>query len=287
MKPAVFKYIAVESTKDAISVLIEHGDEAKVLAGGQSLIPMMNMRLARPGVLVDINRIAGLDSIAGGAGLEIGALARHSAVLRSPEVQAFAPIMSRALTHVGHVGIRNRGTIGGSIAHADSAAEMPTVLLALGGSVVAEGPRGERVIAADDLFVTNFTTRLDDEEILTRVLVPSPSQDSRSSFHEVARRHGDFALVMAAATADVRGGVIHSPRIVIGSVADRPIRATAAEQYLEGQTLGDPDVIHAAALLVVEDINPPNDVHASGDYRKEVAQALVHRALTDMATQGA
>jgi carbon-monoxide dehydrogenase medium subunit len=283
MKPAPVKYIATETLDDAISVLVEHGDEAKVLAGGQSLIPMLNMRLARPAVLVDVNRIPGLGTIDANGGLTIGALTRHVALLRSDEARAHTPILAEALRHVGHVGIRSRGTVGGSIAHADSAAELPVVLLALDGSVVVQGPRGERTIAASDLFVTNFTTSLEEDEILTHVKVPAQQGDVRSSFKEIARRHGDFGLVLVAAVAEIAGGEVQSARIALGSVADRSIRAAAAEAFLAGKSLEDQSVLNEVARLVEEELDPPSDVHASGTYRAEVAGVLVRRALSDMA----
>lgn len=285
VKPAPFEYVTPETLEEAVGLLAEHGDEAKILAGGQSLIPMLNMRLARPGVLIDINRIPGLDAISVNGELRFGALARHAVVLRSEEVRRHTPIIGAALPHVGHVGIRTRGTIGGSLAHADSAAELPTVLMALGGSVTVLGPSGERTIPVDDLFVTSFTTSLEEDEILVSVQMPAAGADRRSAFLEVARRHGDFALVLVAVTADVSDGVVTSARIALGSVADRTIRATTAEGVLIGKSLDDPAVRSEVAAAVAAEIDPPSDVHASEAYRRQVAGVLVQRALSQMTTQ--
>ena len=287
MKPAPFMYAAAENVEDAISVLAEHGDEAKVLAGGQSLLPLMNLRLARPGVLVDINRISALDGIARNGGLTIGATTRHAAVLRSAEVRAYAPIITEALRFVGHAGIRSRGTVGGSIAHGDPAGELPAVLLALGGEVTVQGPNGERRIAADDLFVSSFTTSLADDEILTSVHFPMPAPDGRWAFHEVARRHGDFALVGVAAVAETdESGTVREARISLLGVADRPLRVAAAEQAVAGRQLGDETAADEAGRRAAEDLDPPTDVHGTSAYRKQAAEALVRRALKTMSTQG-
>jgi CO/xanthine dehydrogenase FAD-binding subunit len=245
----------------------------------------MNLRLARPGVLVDINRVAALDGIRRNGGLTIGATARHAAILRSSDVQAVAPMIGEAVRLIGHPGIRSRGTFGGSIAHADAAAELPAVLLALGGEVTVQGPSGERTIAADDLFVTAFTTSIADNEILTSVRIPAPAPNARWAFHEVARRHGDFALVGVAATAELDdSGYVRRARIGLLGVADRPVRAGAAEQALVGRTLADGAA--EAGGLAARDLDPPADVHGSSSYRKQAAEALVRRALTTMSTQG-
>ena len=269
-----------------MAILDEHGDEAKVLAGDQSLIPLMNMRLARPGVLVDINRLR-LDGIKSNGGLTIGALTRQSAVLRSGDVSAYAPIIAAALRHVGHPGIRTRGTFGGSIAHADPAAELPAVLLALDGEVVARGPGGERTIPAEELFVTNFTTSLAPNEVLTSVRFPWSLDKARWAFHEVARRHGDFALAGVASAAEVeKGATCKSARIALFAVADRPVRAKEAEEFLVGKQLDDAAVVEEAARLACAGLEPQSDFHATSQYRKEAAEALVRRALTHMSTQG-
>jgi carbon-monoxide dehydrogenase medium subunit len=285
VKPAPFKYSRPESLGDAIAVLEQHGDEAKILAGGQSLIPLMNMRLARPGVLVDINGIPGLEEISRNGGLSIGTNVRHAAVLRSPDVHAFAPILVEAMGHVGHVGIRSRGTLGGATAHADPASEIPAVLLALDAQITARGNGGERTIAADEFFVSTFETELEDDEIVTSIRLPYPTDAAAWSFHEVARRHGDFALVGVAAVAELDGsGNVSKARIALSGVAETPVRATQAEDALVGQSLADG--ADEAGRLAEQQLDPPADFHASSVYRSEVARALVTRALRDMATNG-
>jgi CO/xanthine dehydrogenase FAD-binding subunit len=285
VKPAPFKYASPESIQEATAVLDQYGDEAKILAGGQSLIPLMNMRLARPEVLVDINRIPDLDGIERNGGLTIGATARHAAVMKSPEVTGYAPILAEAMRHVGHVGIRTRGTFGGATAHADPASEIPAIVLALDGEVVVTGPSGERTIRADEFFVSTFTTELGDNELVTAVRLPYQTDQAAWSFHEISRRHGDFALVGVAAVAELDGsGKVAKARIALSGVADTPVRATDAEDALVGQSLADG--AEEAGRLAEQQLDPSSDFHASSTYRKQVARALVTRALTEMATKG-
>ena len=284
LKPASFRYVKAETLEQAIDALTEHGDEAKVLAGGQSLVPLMNLRLALPAVLVDVNGIRELDGVSVNGSVEIGAISRQLAVESS--VGDAAPLVAEALRHVGHPAIRSRGTFGGTVAHGDPAAEIPAVLLALGGNVVARGPGGERVISADDLFVTHFTTALEPTEILTRVRIPRAGAGQRWGFAEVARRQGDFALAGVAATADVDpDGVCRAARIVLFGVADRPLRAAAAEAALHGQKLVDPAALYDAGQLAAEGLEPRADIHASSRYRREVAAVLVRRALGQAAAR--
>jgi carbon-monoxide dehydrogenase medium subunit len=255
-----------------------------VLAGGQSLVPLMNLRLAFPGVLVDVNGIRELDGVSVNGSVEIGAISRQIAVERS--VAATAPLVAEALRHVGHPAIRSRGTFGGTVAHADPAAEIPAVLLALGGEVVARGPGGERAIPADDLFVTHFTTALEADEILTRVRIPRAGAGLRWGFAEVARRQGDFALAGVAATAEVDAdGVCRSARIALFGVADRPVRAGASEAALVGRRLDDAGALREAEGVAADGLEPRNDVHASSRYRKEVVGVLVRRALGQAAAR--
>ena len=229
MKPAPFKYARAQSAEEASSLLAQYGDEAKILAGGQSLIPLLNMRLARPEVLIDISRVDALADIVANGGLTIGATATQAATLRSADVRRYAPILTEAVRYIGHVGIRSRGTIGGSAAHADPASEVPAVLLALDAQLVATGPGGERSISADEFFVSTFTTALEEDEVLTRIELPYPVDDARWSFQEVARRHGDYALAGVAAVAQVDGsGVVEKARIALSGVSDRPVRAEQA-----------------------------------------------------------
>jgi CO/xanthine dehydrogenase FAD-binding subunit len=284
VKPAPFKYVRADSVQEASALLVEYGDEAKVLAGGQSLIPLLNMRLAKPEVLIDINRIAGLKGISRNGNLKIGATASQAGVLASADVAQYAPILVEALTHVGHVGIRSRGTIGGSAAHADPASEIPAVLLAMDAEITATGPQGERTIPAEEFFVSTFTTALEEDEVLTSITLPYPIDASVWSFEEVARRHGDYALVGVAAIAELDdAGVVSRARIAISGVSDTPVRAIAAEEALVGNTLAD--AADEAGRLAQEGIDAPGDFHASAQYRSEVTRALVTRALTRMATK--
>jgi CO/xanthine dehydrogenase FAD-binding subunit len=284
VKPAPFKYARAESAEEASSLLTQYGDEAKILAGGQSLIPLMSMRLARPEVLVDINRVEELKAISRNGNLTIGATASQASVLRSADVQQYAPILSASMHHVGHVGIRSRGTVGGSAAHADPASEIPAVLLALDAGIVAVGPAGERSIPAEEFFVSNFTTSLTDDEVLIRIVLPYPLGDARWAFHEVARRRGDFALVGVAAVALVdASGICQKARIALSGVSDTPVRAREAEQALVGRSLAEAAV--EAGRLTEQHIDPPADFHASKRYRGEVSRALVTRAINDMAKQ--
>jgi len=277
-------YVRAGTLDEAIAALAEHGDEAKVLAGGQSLVPLMNLRLAFPSVLVDLNGIRELEGVSVNGSVEIGAMSRQLAVERS--VGAAAPLVAEALRHVGHPAIRSRGTFGGTVAHADPAAEIPAVLLALGGDVVARGPGGERVIAADDLFVTHFTTALEPTEILTRVRIPRAGAGLRWGFAEVARRQGDFALAGVATTAEVDAdGVCRSARIALFGVADRPVRASASEAALVGRRLDDAGAVHDAEGPAADGLTPRNDVHASSRYRKDVVGVLVRRALQQAAAR--
>jgi carbon-monoxide dehydrogenase medium subunit len=286
VKPAPFKYIAAESLDEAIQVLREHGDEAKVLAGGQSLVPLMNLRLAMPRVLVDLNRLAELQGISANGILEVGAMTRQIVVERSADIRTNAPLVSEALRYVAFPGVRSRGTIGGSLAHADPAAESPAVLLALSGEVVARGPSGDRTISADELFVTYFTTALAPDEVLTHVRIPRRGDGQRFGFEEVARKQSDFALAGAAVAVELDAeGVCGSARIALFGVADRPVRSTAAEQALAGRKL-DAGAAAEAAAIVQAELEPTSDSHASAAYRKDVAAVVVRRALLQAAGEG-
>jgi 2-furoyl-CoA dehydrogenase FAD binding subunit len=254
MKPAPFEYVRAESVDHAVETLREHGDEAKVLAGGQSLVPAMNMRLARPRVLVDLNRIDGLDGIEGDNGsVRVGALVRQSAALRSQLVHDRCPLLAEALTFVGHAATRNRGTVGGSIAHADAAAELPVALVALGGEVVTS----RRRIPAEEFFVSHYATVLEPDEVLIATAWPCVADGEGFAFEEFALRHGDFALVTVACVLGAQG-----TRIAIGAVTDRPLVLETA----------DPNEAAAA-------VDPPPNLHASPEYRRRLVSVLVERAL--------
>jgi carbon-monoxide dehydrogenase medium subunit len=286
LKPAPFTYCACETVEEAVSLLAEHGDEAKLLAGGQSLVPLMNLRLAAPAVLLDLNRVAALRGVSANGAIDIGAMTRQSEVEGSAEIAAGAPLVVEALRHVAFPAVRSRGTIGGSIAHADPAAELPAVLLALGGEVVAQSGSGARTIPADELFETYFTTALRPDEVLTRVRIPAAGGDQRFGIQEVARKRNDFALAGAVVVASVDGaGVCTAARVALFGVSDRPIRATGAEQALVGASLG-PEAAAGAAEAAKGEIDPKADAHASVDYRRDVTGVLVRRAVEQAASGG-
>ena len=285
MKPAAFEYFAPESVEEAVDRLNAHKDEAKVLAGGQSLVPLMNMRLARPAVIVDINKIRALDYIATTpAALRIGALTRQRAAEISPLVAERCPLLRDALRFVGHVQIRNRGTIGGSIAHADPSAELTAVLVCLDGDVTAQGPRGTRTIPAVDLFVTYLTTALEGGEVLTEVRFPTLPPGAGWSWMEIARRHGDFALAGVGVVLTMRGNVISDARIGLTGVGPIPVRASAAERLLTRRTPSE-KLWAEAADAVRATVEPDGDIHASAEYRRHVSGVLVQRALREALTR--
>jgi carbon-monoxide dehydrogenase medium subunit len=270
VKPAPFGYVTAASRDEALAALAD--GEAKVLAGGQSLVPLLNMRLARPSLLVDVNRVPGLDGVELDDSVRIGALARQADVLESPAAVA-VPLLAAALRHVGHPATRSRGTIGGSLAHADPAAELPAVLLALDGEVVAEASMGERTIPAGALFAGPFTTTLRPDELLTRVLLPR--QDSRPfGFAELARRHGDFALAGAVV-------LLRPARVVLFGIGAVPARVLEAEQALDGGAAAV-----EVADLATRDLSPVEDVHADATYRGRVAAVLVGRAVEQAVARG-
>lgn len=281
MKPAAFEYHAPRTVEEAVGLLAAHGDDAKVLAGGQSLVPLMNMRLARPRVIVDVNRVRGLDGLREARGvLRIGAMVRQRAAERSPLVAARCPLLRDALGWVGHPQIRNRGTIGGSIAHADPAAEIPAVLAALGGEVTVRGPKGARTIRAADLFAGYLTTAIGARELLTEVRIPVLPRGAGWSWMEIARRHGDFALAGVGVVLALRGGVITEARIGLTGVGPAPVRADAAERLLTGSRPSE-ELWQQAAGAVRGAIDPDGDLHASAEYRRHVAGILVVRALRE------
>jgi CO/xanthine dehydrogenase FAD-binding subunit len=281
MKPPVFDYVAATSIDSAVAALTAAGGEAKILAGGQSLVPMLNFRLLRPAVLVDINRIAGLDTIEdAGNALRIGALARHFAVETSPLVARYFPVVSCAMTHVAHLAIRNRGTIGGSLAHADPAAELPMLALLLDAELQIASAAGRRTIAARDFFLDALTVDLGSAELLTTVVLPKLSPQTGWGFAEVARRHGDFALAAVAATLTVTHGAISEARIALTGVGPVPVRARDAEALLKGHVL-DGELGHRVIAAARAAIAPETDLHASADYRRHLAGVLAGRALAD------
>lgn len=282
MKLPAFDYHAPRSLDHALELLREHGDEARVLAGGQSLLPMMAMRLARPSVLVDFGQISSLDGITvTDDTVSLGAMLRERQAEESDVVRRRLPLLADALPLIGHDAIRNRGTIGGSIAHADPAAEIPTVALALDASiVVVSADRGERAIAAADFFQGFLTTSIEDDEAVLRIEVPAASPQTGTSFCEMARRHGDFAIVGAAVAVDVHDGRISSARIALMGVDGLPLRRTDAEHILAGSA-PTAACLEAAAEAASRDLNPPSDMHGSSPYRKHMATVLVRRGLDE------
>jgi carbon-monoxide dehydrogenase medium subunit len=274
VKPAPFAYAKARSLDDAVALLGEYKD-ARLLAGGQSLIATLNMRLSAPSLLIDINGIGGLDGISLKDGMvEIGALTRHAVAERSDVIARHAPLIAAAMPHIGHAAIRNRGTIGGSIAFADPAAELPACLLALGGDVEASGPKGKRTIKADDFFKGLFETALGPQDVLTAIRVPAADKNMRAGFAELARRHGDYAIIGLAATARADGKKLADVRLAYFGVGATPIRAMKAERALAS---GDVDAAVAAL-----DLDPPDDVQATGAAKKHLAGVLLRRVATQL-----
>ncbi|MHB1553135.1 MAG: FAD binding domain-containing protein [Acidimicrobiales bacterium] len=280
MKPAPFEYVAARSLDEALAALADAGEGGKVLAGGQSLVPLLALRLARPDVLVDVNQVAGLDRVVvDDHRLVIGALARHRAVELDEQVRRAFPLVSAAAAKIGHVAIRNRGTVGGSVAHADPAAEWPALLLALDGEVEVASPRGRRVVSAGDLYAGYLTTTLEVDEVVCEVRATLPEGRTGTSFLELARREGDFAIVGVAAVLAFEGDEVRHCRLSLSGVGSTPVRARGAEELLAGGAADDA-AIAAAARKVAEEIDPPGDIHGSADYRRKVAGVLVRRALS-------
>lgn len=279
MKPPSFRYKRATTVDEALTALAEEGSEAKVLAGGQSLIAMMNLRLVRPQVLVDINRLATLDYIRRDNGtLALGALARQAAVEESADVAEACPLMAEAIRYVAHKPIRNRGTVGGNFAHNDPTSELPAVAVALEAEFVARSSRGERTITANDFFVGYLTTALAPDELLTEVRVPAWPKGQGWSFLEISPRKGDYALVGVAATLQVQAGKCQAARLVYTGVGEHAHRIPEAEQALIGNEAGQA-AFREAADIARRLVDPSSDVHASAEYRRDLVAALTRRAL--------
>jgi carbon-monoxide dehydrogenase medium subunit len=279
VKPPRFDYHAPATLDEAVALLVRYDGDAKVLAGGQSLVPLLNFRLARPAALVDLNRIRSLAYIREHDGeVRLGAMTRQRTIEFSPVVARRLPLLRAATRWVGHLPIRSRGTIGGSIAHADPSAEYPAVLTALRGVVVARGPAGERTLEPAELFETYLTTTLAPDEVLTEVRLPAMPDGAGGAFEEFARRHGDFAIVGVAAMVVRDGERCRAARLAAAGAGPVPIRLRAAEAILERDGLG-PAAVQAAAARASELVNPDSDVHASADYRRHLAGVLTARAL--------
>ena len=282
MKPAPFEYKAPTSLEEALECLEQHGYDAKALAGGQSLIPSMNFRLIQPAVLVDLNEIAGLDSIERkeSGGLHIGALARQRAVERSALVAETVPLLSEAMPFVAHPQIRNRGTLGGSIAHADPAAEISVVAVALNATMHIASRAGKRSVPATDFFQGIFTVDLEPEELLVGVEFPAPIPNSGYAFMEFARRHGDFALAGVAAIIQLDGEQNCTyARLVLLNLGERPVVASAAAAMLTGSRVDRQKIEAAAAHAASEEIDPVGNVHATARYQRHLAEVLTRRAI--------
>jgi carbon-monoxide dehydrogenase medium subunit len=274
VKPAPFAYERANSLDHAIE-LIGGAEDARVLAGGQSLIATLNMRLSRPQLIVDINRVPGLDRIALSNGqIEIGALVRYAQAERSADIAAHAPLIAKSLPFIGHPAIRNRGTIGGSIAFGDPAAELPACFVALDGEAVIAGPSGTRVVKAEAFYKGLFESALTPRDVLTAIRIPAATSETRTAFAELARRHGDYAMVGLAATARIAGKALSDVRLVFFGVGTTPVRARTAEAALAA---GD---IEAAAKAT--DLDPPDDVQATGAVKRQLAGVLLRRVAGEL-----
>jgi CO/xanthine dehydrogenase FAD-binding subunit len=279
MKPAAFEYVVANSIEQAVAVLAQAGGDAKILAGGQSLVPMLNFRLLRPAILVDINRIPDLAFIEdAGDAVKIGALTRHHQLETSPVIAKHFPILSHAMTHVAHLAIRNRGTIGGSLSHADPAAELPMMALLLGAKLHIISGRGKRIVEAREFFLDALTVDLAEDELLTEIHLPKLPPHTGWGFEEVARRAGDFALAAVAATITMSAGAMKEARIALTGVAPTPVRASEAEALLVGQKSETKLMAHVTEAVRAA-IEPETDLHASSDYRRHLAGALAGRVL--------
>jgi carbon-monoxide dehydrogenase medium subunit len=279
MKPATFEYVVVDSVMKAVTVLSEARGEAKILAGGQSLVPMLNFRLVRPAILLDINRIRELAFIEEtGNTIRVGALTRHYELEISPVLAKHLPVVASAMTHVAHLAIRNRGTIGGSLSHADPAAELPMMALLLNARLHVVSSKGERTVAALDFFRDALTVDLGEDEIVTEIHLPKLPPNTGWGFEEVARRAGDFAVAAVAATVTASDGKIEEARIALTGVAPTPVRAQKAEALLHGEKI-ETKLIERVIEAVRSMIAPDSDLHASSDYRRHLAGVLTGRAV--------
>ncbi|HLN08995.1 MAG TPA: xanthine dehydrogenase family protein subunit M [Xanthobacteraceae bacterium] len=280
MKPAPFRYLRARSCAEALDLKAEHGDEAKFLAGGQSLIPTMNFRLAQPAILIDINALSDLDGLRmRDGGLRIGALTRYRRLERDALLAQHQPLVREALPQIAHPQIRNRGTLGGNLAHADPASELPAVVLALGGRLRAQSVRGERWIDATDYFVGALTTALEPDEMLTEIALPVSPPRTGACFLEVARRRGDFALMGVAAVVTLAAdGTCADARLTFCGAGDTPVAARGAAAALLGCIIVADDV-RAAAALAERDLDPPGNMHAGKAFQRHLVGVLTRRAI--------
>ncbi len=280
MKPASFDYFRAEKIDDALMALAANA-EAQVLAGGQSLIAMMNLRLAKPGCLIDINRLTDLDYIRPeGDELAIGALTRHTAAASSPVVAEFCPLMTAAYDHIAHRAVRNRGSVGGNLCHADPSSENPAVAVASGAPLVLKSADGERRVAAEDFFLGLYETAAQQNELLTEIRIPKAPAHQGWSFQETSTRKGDFALVGIAATLDCPNGTCTNARIVAVGVGERAMRLDAAEAAIMGAAMDDTGLT-VAAEAARDSVDPPSDFHADSEFRRDLVFSLTKRALSE------
>ncbi|HEX6863376.1 MAG TPA: xanthine dehydrogenase family protein subunit M [Thermoanaerobaculia bacterium] len=288
MKPAPFEYQAPASLPAALAALARHGGDAKLLAGGQSLIPVMNFRLAQPAVLVDINKLSELDFVRRGedGSLRIGALVRQRRLEREPLVAEAAPLLREAVPFIAHPQIRNRGTLGGSLAHADPAAELPAVAVALGARFRLRKEGGERWVEAGDFFAGLFTTALTPDELLVEVSIPPLAPRTGWAFLEIARRHGDYAQAGVAALVTLgEDGRCREARLVYLSAGDAPVDAREAARLLVGEEIGPPVAEAAAEKASKDEMSPFGDIHATADFKRHLARVLTRRALLQAAAR--
>ena len=281
MVSAPFDYLRVDDYDAAISALVAHGEDAKIIAGGQSLVPMLNLRLARPAVLVDIKDVDQRSVSVEDGFLHLPAMTRHSFLVRSPLVKQHVPLLATAAAEIGNVRVRTRGTVGWSLAHADPTAELASCALALDATIVVRGPNGERRVAADDFFVTYLTTVLEPDEVVTDVYFPVPGPGQGWSFQELVRRQSDFAMVAVAATLDLdqSGEAIDRVRISLAGVADRVVKVESSVLAALTGSRAEASVVREVAAAVAGGVEPDDDVHASGAYRKRMVEVLTRRAI--------
>ncbi|SIO36519.1 carbon-monoxide dehydrogenase medium subunit [Bradyrhizobium erythrophlei] len=281
MKASAFAYARATSVLNALELLAAHGDKAKVLSGGQSLMPAMNLRLISPEIIVDIGELAELRGIAvKGDVLSIGALTRHADLLKSPEIAAHVPLLTEAISHVAHPAIRNRGTIGGSLAHADPASELPACMVVLDATIIIRGPRGERRVAAREFFTGIYETVLSPQELLVAVELPAARKGSAHFFREFARRHGDYAIVGLAAQAIFDGDLFADLRLGFFAVGDRPLLARAAGKLVNVTIT--PELLSDASAALSEELDPQVDHQASPAMRRHLAKVLLIRCVSTL-----
>lgn len=280
MKPAAFDYLRPASLDEAVSLLAQHGSDAKILAGGQSLVPLLNFRMLRPSVLIDINRVEELSFLrADGAGLRIGALTRHHTLETSPLVRERFPVLTAAMGHVAHLAIRNRGTTGGSLSHADPAAELPMMAVLLDAAIHTRSVERKRVHTAEEFFLGPLTSALEEDEIVTEIVLPGLAPDTGWAFEEFAQRSGDFAIAAVATTIRIDQDRITEARLALMGVDETPVRLRAVEADLAGQ-VPSMDLARGVAQAARGAVNPNTDLKASADYRRHLVAGLVERALT-------